>query len=586
MKILFTAVNAKYIHSSLAARYLYKACRDLPCETEILEVSINNHLIEIANRIFDAKPDVLAISCYIWNIELVKLLLPLVQRLLPNCIIVCGGPEVSYETKEFMQCCPMVSYVVRGEGEEAFHALAENLLAGRAAEDIVIPGVARRMKDNFIDESYAVTVADLDAVPFPYDDADIEALKDRIIYYESSRGCPYSCKYCLSCATRGVRYRSLDKVFAELEYFIRHDVRQVKFVDRTFNADKAHYLPILRFIAEQDCRTNFHFEIVAHHIDAEIKEVLKDMPKGRVQFEIGIQSTNLKTLGQISRANPWQEMADNIRTIMAYGNIHLHVDLIIGLPYEDIHSFAKSFNDVYALQADMLQVGFLKLLKGAAMNELTDEHDYVYMPQAPYQVISNKYMSYDQMRRMQIFVDVLELYYNAGRFKYTVKYLINQYGGDAYEFFADFTDYWRGENLHLTPHAPKLLYGFLADFIERCSRFDSDAERIALNLLKFDALLSDRGKFKPSCLPWQEISKKAADDFYMSDAALPYVRDYEFKTWRDLKKAFSIEVFDYDMPGLLNGKIAPVKNALLFAYDKNSDEVRWQMIKQGDIKLS
>lgn len=583
MKILFTAVNAKYIHSSLAARYLFKVCRDLPCEKELLEVSINNHLIEIANRIFDAKPDVLAISCYIWNIELVKLLLPLVHRLLPNCVIVCGGPEVSYETRVFMEQYPMVSYVVRGEGEEAFYALAENLLEGRTAEDIDIPGVARRLDDS-IDERYAVTVADLDSIPFPYDDADIEELKDRIIYYESSRGCPYSCKYCLSCATRGVRYRSLEKVFAELSYFIRHDVRQVKFVDRTFNADKKHYLPILRFIAEQDCRTNFHFEIVAHHIDAEIKEVLKDMPKGRVQFEIGIQSTNLKTLGQISRANPWQEMADNIRTIMTYGNIHLHVDLIIGLPYEDIHSFSKSFNDVYALQADMLQVGFLKLLKGAAMNGLTNEHDYVYMPQAPYQVISNKYMNYDEMRWLQIFVDVLELYYNAGRFKHTVKYLIEQYGGDAYDFFADFTDYWRARQLHLTPHAPKLLYGFLAYFIEQNEHFID--KKAILNLLKFDALLSDKGKFKLECLPWQDISKKAADDFYMSDTALPYVRDYEFKTWRDLKKAFSIEIFDYDIPGLLNGKILSEKNAMLFAYDRDSEDVRWQKIKQGDIQLS
>ena len=256
----------------------------------------------------------------------------------------------------------MVDFVVRGEGEEAFRALIEMLLAGKNGAEININGVAKRSIDNSIDEGIAVTVADLDSIAFPYDEADVENLKDRIIYYESSRGCPYACKYCLSCATRGVRYRSLDKVFAELKFFIDHDVRQVKFVDRTFNANKAHYLPILKFIAAQDCRTNFHFEIVAHHIDEEIKEVLKTMPKGRIQFEIGIQSTNLQTLGQISRANPWQEMTENIKSIMAYGNIHLHVDLIIGLPYEDLTSFAKSFNDVYLLQADMLQVGYGSML--------------------------------------------------------------------------------------------------------------------------------------------------------------------------------------------------------------------------------
>lgn len=547
----------------------------------MLEVSINNHLIEIANLIFDAKPDIVSLACYIWNVELVKLLIPLVKKMLPNCIIVCGGPEVSYATKEFMQEIPDVDYVVRGEGEESFYKLLQAFLARRAPEDIKILGVAKRKSDGEIVPNIAITVADLDTIDFPYDDNDIEELKEKIIYYESSRGCPYSCKYCLSCATRGVRYRSLDKVFAELSYFIKHNVRQVKFVDRTFNADKKHYLPILQFIAKQDCRTNFHFEIVAHHIDEEIKAILKTMPKGRVQFEIGIQSTNLQTLGQISRANPWQEMTNNIKSIMAYGNIHLHVDLIIGLPYEDIHSFAKSFNDVYALKADMLQVGFLKLLKGAAMNELVEKYDYVYMPQAPYQVISNKYMDYTTMRQLQIFVDVLELYYNAGRFKYTITHLISLYNEDAYQFFDDFSLYWRKQRLHLAPHSPKVLYDFLYNFIEINPKFIN--KQLIYNILKFDALLSDKGKFKPTCLPWQEPSKKATDDFYMSEKALPYVQNYQFKSWRDLKKKFHIEVFAYDMDAYLHQNVIEQPTYIMFAYD--NDDVHYQKIEQGDINL-
>lgn len=581
MKILLTAINAKYIHSSLAVRYLYKNCSDLDCDMNILEVSINNHLIDIANQIFDEQPDILAISCYIWNIELVKQLLPLVHKLLPACKIICGGPEVSYETKEFMQSFPMVNYVVRGEGEEAFHTLINMLIAGKNNEQINIKGIAKRNEDNTIDENIAVTVANLDNISFPYDEADIENLKDRIIYYESSRGCPYSCKYCLSCATRGVRYRSLDKVFAELKFFIDHDVRQVKFVDRTFNADKAHYLPILKFIAKQNCRTNFHFEIVAHHIDEEIKEVLKTMPKGRIQFEIGIQSTNLKTLGQISRANPWQEMTNNIKSIMAYGNIHLHVDLIIGLPYEDLTSFAKSFNDVYLLQADMLQVGFLKLLKGAAMNDLTREHDYVYMPQAPYQVISNKYMDYKTMRYLQIFVDIIEMYYNAGRFRHTITYLINLYKQDAYGFFADFTTYWKQEKLHLAPHAPKNLYKFLADFIKFNDKIIN--KDVIYDILKFDALISDNGKFRPEFLPWQDVAKQATDDFYMSEQAQKYIKDYKFKSWRDLKKKFTLEVFAYDIIKALQNKLEKRQNVMLFAYEDG--EVFYQQIQQGDIEL-
>lgn len=581
MKILLTAINAKYIHSSLAIRYLYKNCQDLPCDLEILEVSINNHLIDIANQIFDAKPDILGLSCYIWNIELVKQLLPLVHRLLPNCTIICGGPEVSYDTTAFMQEFPMVKFVIRGEGEEAFHTLLQNLINKQDIDFINIKGVAKRCKDNNIDENVAITVSNLNSIKFPYDEADIITLKDKIIYYESSRGCPYSCKYCLSCATKGVRYRSLDKVFAELSYFIKHDVRQVKFVDRTFNADKKHYLPILEFIAKQDCRTNFHFEIVAHHIDEEIKTVLQKMPKGRVQFEIGIQSTNLKTLGQISRANPWTEMTNNIKSIMSYGNIHLHVDLIIGLPYEDLISFAKSFNDVYALQADMLQVGFLKLLKGADMNNLIDEHNYVYMPQAPYQVISNKYMDYTIMRKLQIFVDVLELYYNAGRFRHTITNLIYQYNQDAYQFFIDFAQYWQKQNLHLAPHSPKNLYVFLYDFISQNNKILE--KNYVYNVLKFDALLTDNGKIKLSTLPWQEISKQATDEFYMSEKSLPYINNYQFKSWRDLKKNFSIEIFDYNMDKAINCEIEPLKNAIIFAYE--NDKIYYQQIKQGDINL-
>lgn len=581
IKVLLVGINAKYIHSSLAIRYLHKYCKDLPCELEMLEVSINNHLIEIANLIFDAKPDVVSIACYIWNIELVKLLIPLVKKMLPNAKIICGGPEVSYATKEFMQEIPDVDYVVRGEGEEIFADLLKSLLDNKANDDINILGVAKRKANGEISPSIAVTVADLDTIEFPYDDEDIENLKEKIIYYESSRGCPYSCKYCLSCATRGVRYRSLDKVFAELSYFIRHNVRQVKFVDRTFNADKRHYLPILQFIAKQNCRTNFHFEIVAHHIDDEIKAILKTMPKGRVQFEIGIQSTNLQTLGQISRANPWQEMTNNIKSIMAYGNIHLHVDLIIGLPYEDVHSFAKSFNDVYALKADMLQVGFLKLLKGAAMNDLIEKYDYVYMPQAPYQVISNKYMDYTTMRQLQIFVDVLELYYNAGRFKHTMEFLITLYNEDAYQFFADFAQYWREQKLHLAPHSPKVLYDFLYNFIEVNNKFIN--KQLIYNILKFDALLSDKGKFKPACLPWEELSKKATDDFYMSDKALPYVQNYEFKSWRDLKKKFHIEIFDYDVEKCLQNNPVKQKTCMIFAYE--NDMVHYQKINQGDLNL-
>ena len=579
MKVLLTAINAKFVHSSLAIRYLRSVTEDLPLTIENLEVSINNHLLDIANRIFDARPDILSLSCYIWNIELVKQLLPLIHKMLPECRIILGGPEVSYETADFMREFPMVNFVVRGEGEEVFPELLMKLY--RNDTNFAMPGLAYREAaedGEIIHESCAVTVADLDKIPFPYDEAEIKALENRIIYYESSRGCPYSCKYCLSCATKGVRYRSLDKVFAELKQFIAADVRQVKFVDRTFNADKKHFLPILEFIAKQNCRTNFHFEIVAYKIDEEVEAVLAKMPPGRVQFEIGIQSTNKATLGKVSRANHWQAMTENINKILRLGTIHLHVDLIIGLPYEDLTSFKQSFNDVYALKAHMLQVGFLKLLKGSGMNEMIEEHQYVYMPQAPYQVIANKYMDYAVIRKLEIFVDVLEHYYNSGHFPNTIDLLMENYPDNPYGFYENFAEFWYDKGLHLAPHSPQKLVDYLLDFAE------SDVHVRNLpgvkDMLKLDLLIKDKGRFKNPRLNWQELNRSQRDAFFQSEAKNKYIKEYEFKSWRDLMNNYHVELFDFPVDNISKMNNTYAKTAILFNF---KDDGKYQIIDLGDV---
>ena len=581
-KILWLAVNAKYSHTSLSVRYLREAVPG----SEIMELTINHQLLAMLGEIYSAKPKVLGISCYIWNIELVKSLLKLLPAALPDTIIICGGPEVSYGVTEFMQEFPMVDYVCRGEGEEALPQLINKLQA--AGFDLsktngqldmsAIPGIAWRSLTGQISEGHAVTVRDFAGqVPFAYRAAEMADIKERILYYETSRGCPFSCAYCLSCATAGVRFLPLARVFKELDFFVAHDVRQVKFVDRTFNAKKSHFLPILQYLLKlpADCRTNFHFEVAIDYLDEEVMQVLAQLPKGRVQLEIGIQSTNPATLKAVSRVNHWQDIADHIQKIMGFHNMHLHVDLIIGLPGEGMASFHKSFNDVYALQTDMLQLGFLKFLKGAAMMELVAAYHYQYMPMAPYEVLQNDALSYGEIRWFHSFEQVFELYYNAGRCRQTANYIIKECEqGDAFAFWQKFTDWWEMQGLHKIGHSTKNLYGYLRDFA--LAAYDLPADLLD-NLLRYDALLADGGKIRPENLNWnrQQYQEITADFWKGAPSRVrAYLPEYEFTNWREVNKKYHIEVFDYNM--MLTGQKLTCQNltrqqtALLFDYTVES----------------
>lgn len=578
MKLLLTAINAKYIHSSLSIRYLKKYNETLPLNIELCEFTINNHLLAIADQIFDKRPDILGIDCYIWNIELVKELLPLIKKMMPNLIIVCGGPEISYGTKKMMEQIPEIDYVIRGEGEQTLCTLLQSLITKKPLA--AIPGIAQRVNGK-IEESIPVVFTDLDKLPFPYTDADIEALDNRILYYESSRGCPFSCKYCLSCATKGVRYRSLDKVLAELAFFVRHNVRQVKFVDRTFNADKKHFIPILQFIQKQKCRTNFHFEITIDYIDQEVLELLQKMPPGRVQLEIGIQSTNQKTLQHISRNNNWLKISSNIKAILAFGNIHVHTDLIIGLPYEDMASLQKSFNDMYALYPDMLQVGFLKLLKGSAMEQLVGEHHYSFMTTAPYQVLANAYLSAGEMRSLRTFVDVFDFYYNSGRFRNTLKYLVTCFKEDAFTFFYQLSVFWHKKDLDKAAHSPKSLYQYLNSFT---SILSSNEKKVLLNLMKFDALCSDHGRFRAEFLNWSEREyNKEIENFWKNSTVVKkYIPDFVFTSRRAIRDKYHIEYFSINIPAFINEQSIKEDNCiLLFVYAEES--VKTILMDKGDL---
>lgn len=589
--IVWLGINAKFSHTSLAIRYLREAVPG----SRILELTINHPLLGILGEVYEQQPKVLGISCYIWNIEIVKRLLKLLPAALPDTIIFCGGSEVSYGTADFMREFPMVDYVLRGEGEESVRALVCCLAASRldtgranaALDAAEIPGVAWRGTDGCIHEGQAVTAADLSAVPFAYREEEMNGIRERILYYETTRGCPFSCAYCLSCATAGVRFLPLERVFCELDFFVRHEVRQVKFVDRTFNAKKSHFLPILQYLLAlpASCRTNFHFEAAIDYLDEEVLTILQKMPRGRVQLEIGIQSTNEDTLRAVSRVNHWTAIQSHIRRIMSFGNMHLHADLIIGLPGEGMESFHKSFNDVYALQTDMLQLGFLKFLKGAAMMNLVQPYRYQYMAMAPYEVLASSSLSYGEIRWLHSFEMVFELYYNAGRCRNTAEFLIQgQEQGDAFSFWQKFTDWWEQKEFHKIGHSTKNLYGYLRGFA--CDVYGAD-RKLLDSLLRYDALLADGGRIRPENLGWnREKYLEITAPFWRGpkEAVQRYIPSYSFTNWRDINRKYHIEIFDCEVRKAVTGTVPRRQTALLFDFTQGKvacQEVKLPVKEEG-----
>lgn len=563
MKVVFSTLNAKYIHSSLALKYLRMTCSALPIDIVLKEYTINNELLVILSDIYNEQPDVVGLSCYIWNREMTLKLAGLLKKVLPNLIIILGGPEVSFDPLDVMKKHNYIDYIAQGEGENIVRELLGAFCFNKPVN--AIEGLSFRQGEEVIIGTPQI-IKDFSLIRFPYCDSDMENLKDKIIYYESARGCPFSCQYCLSSATSGVRFFNLDRVYKELIFFISYNVKQVKFVDRTFNARKEHYLPILRFLAKQDCRTNFHFEIAVDSLDNEVLDFLQEVPVGRFQFEIGIQSTNQSTLEKISRHNNWPKIVEHVTRIISYKNIHVHLDLIVGLPYENYAQFGQSFNDVYQLQPHMLQIGFLKMLKGAGLRNIADQCGYVFMDDAPYEVLANDCLTYREVRKLKILEEVFNQVYNTGRFKYTLIFLIRLYEGNAFQFYHDLSAYWENEKLHLVAHSNKSVYKYLLDF---CILHHGQAVSICQEFLKFDALMSEKETIQPEILTWnQEAWFEEKNEFWRNQhMASKYIADYVFTTWRDIKKKYRIEVFAIDIIEYIHkGKIVSKESPILFSY--------------------
>lgn len=495
-KVILAALNAKYIHSNLALRYLSRfQNNNQKHHVETMEFTINQRLDFIAEELFRKQPDVVLFSCYIWNVEMLRQLCPILKKIMPDCVIGFGGPEVSYESETFLRENPAVDFVMRGEGELVFTKYLEHLDAGNPATLGEIESLTYRQNGEIF-STPQMHPMDLALLPFPYED-DFSDVQNQIIYYESSRGCPYHCGYCLSSVENGVRFVPLDKVLPDLQKFLDKNVPQVKFIDRTFNCKKSHAMAIWKYLHEHDNGvTNFHFEITADLIDQETIDFLKTVRKGLFQFEIGVQSTNPQTIRAINRNVDFAALSEIVQQIKDGGNIHQHLDLIAGLPYEDYDSFGRSFNDVYALHPEQLQLGFLKVLKGSMLHQKQKEFEIVYHDTAPYEVLTTHELPYADTLRLKYVEEMVETYYNSGRFLHTLAYLVPLYES-PFAFFEALSQFWVGENYHYLGLSKMGLFDVLWRFVEQNSKAD---KRKLQWEMKFDIALHEKPKKLPAWL--------------------------------------------------------------------------------------
>lgn len=567
MNILLVAVNAKYIHSNLAVYSLKAYAEKQNClrgSIDIAEYTINQPLDQILMDLYKKKPEILCFSCYLWNISYIEQLVCEISKVMPEIEIWLGGPEVSWNAEEVLQRLPQVRGVMRGEGEETFLNLVHFYegafeSCGKGLDDILgITYYKEEVREEKTERFITATeerpvMADLNGIPFVYED--IEAFEHKIIYYESSRGCPFSCSYCLSSIDKCLRFRDLELVKRELQFFIDHDVPQVKFVDRTFNCRHDHAMEIWRYVAEHDKGvTNFHFEVAADLLNEEEIALIASMRPGLIQLEIGIQSTNMQTIREIRRTMQFEKVKRIVEQIHAKGNIHQHLDLIAGLPYEDYQRFRCSFNEVYALKPEQLQLGFLKVLKGSYMEEKAKDYQLVYQERPPFEVLSTAWISYDEVIALKGIEEMVEVYYNSRQFEKTLELLEKEFD-DACAMFEALRDYYEIKELTQINHTRISRYEILFDFVKQLLKEKHLEDKIVSyqESLIYDLYLRENIKNRPAFAGEDTVDKQTAAAFYeKEEQERRYLKGYERYDKRQMRKMTHLEriggnllLFDY-----------------------------------------
>lgn len=546
MQVLLTAINSKYIHTGLGLRYVGEYAKLQGYSVELLEETINTPILAVLEKLMAIPADVYGFSVHIWNKPFVYRLVKMLKKLRPKSKIVLGGPEVSFAAEKIFQEIPVIDYIVQGEGEIAFSELLKALAQGNA-----IPAHIAYVHDGVVDLNGGTTVIeDMSLLPFPYPDLEKVLAEHKIVYYECTRGCPFNCAYCLSGITRSVRKRPLELVLRDIDRFIEAGAPLVKFVDRTYNLDERYFLPMMEHLAAAKTNATFHFEIKADMLSEKVMKFLEKVPKHRFQFEIGIQSTHKPTLKAINRQDDWQRLEANVKRLLSFKNMHIHVDLIAGLPFESIQEFKKSFDDVSGLGADMLQMGFLKVLPGTQMAQETEAHELRYMDEPPYEILATKYMPYSDMQFLKRMDNIHDQTGNCGSFKNILKYLIKVYGKGAFEFYKQLTNWWVREGHYPQTHNLKGVAELLYKFILDEETYSQEQKTVMLEILRYDVFADIPGWY-PTWLKWQaEAIFEEMSSFWRNEELVhKYVPNYKFSTWRQIHKLYPVERFNYGPTG-------------------------------------
>ena len=563
MKTVLVAINAKYIHSNLAVYSLRSYARTFGYEPELLEFTINQQKDQILKGIYEAKPDLLCFSCYIWNLSYVEEIIEDIKKILPKITIWAGGPEVSYDAPQFLKRHPEVDGIMCAEGEKTLTELIRYYESEKSQGKSLdgINGIVYQ-ENRTIHQTPLRDIMNMDDLVFPYED--LKDFEHKIIYYESSRGCPFSCSYCLSSIDKKLRFRSFSLVEKELEFFLAHKVPQVKFVDRTFNCKKSHAIAIWTYIKEHDNGiTNFHFEVAADLLTEDEIALIQTMRPVLIQLEIGVQSTNEKTLAEIHRKTDFEEITRKVKAVQKGENVHQHLDLIAGLPYENYESFGHSFNDVYALKPEQLQLGFLKVLKGSYMAKAAEGYGCVHKAKPPYEVLGTRWLSYKEILKLKGVEEMVEVYYNSGQFQKTIRAMEHLFE-TAFSMYEELADFYEKNGYNEISHTRIRRYEILQEFLQEK---EANLEYFK-QLMIFDLYARENMKTRPQWANDLSAYKMQIQDFYKKEEENPeLLTDYQGYQARQTIKMTHIEVFTYDV---INENEEKGAYPVLFDYKKRS----------------
>ncbi len=563
MKTVLVAINAKYIHSNLAVYSLRSYARTFGYEPKLLEFTINQQKDQILKGIYEAKPDLLCFSCYIWNLSYAEEIIEDIKKILPKVTIWAGGPEVSYDAPKFLKRHPEADGIMCAEGEKTLTELISYYEIGKSQGKSLdgINGIVYQ-ENKTIHQTPLRDIMNMDDLVFPYED--LKDFEHKIIYYESSRGCPFSCSYCLSSIDKKLRFRSFSLVEKELEFFLAHKVPQVKFVDRTFNCKKSHAMAIWTYIKEHDNGiTNFHFEVAADLLTEDEIALIQTMRPGLIQLEIGVQSTNEKTLAEIHRKTDFEEITRKVKAVQKGENVHQHLDLIAGLPYENYESFGRSFNDVYALKPEQLQLGFLKVLKGSYMAEAAEGYGCVHKAKPPYEVLGTRWLSYEEILKLKGVEEMVEVYYNSGQFQKTIRAMEHLFE-TAFSMYEELADFYEKNGYNEVSHTRIRRYEILQEFLQEK---EANLEYFK-QLMIFDLYARENMKTRPQWANDLSAYKMQILDFYKKEEENPeLLTDYQGYQARQTIKMTHIEVFTYDV---INENEEKGAYPVLFDYKKRS----------------